>query len=85
MICYLNIKTFFQDLIDNISNIEEGNRMNYVLAIDGGGTKTEALIGDDKGNILGMYRGGSSNHQIVGSTYVKQTISKDSKWPMLKT
>jgi len=49
--------------------------MNYVLAIDGGGTKTEALIGDDKGNILGMYRGGSSNHQIVGSTYVKQTIS----------
>jgi N-acetylglucosamine kinase-like BadF-type ATPase len=37
-----------------------------VLAIDGGGSKTDvALIGPD-GSIIGTARGGGSNHQVVG-------------------
>ena len=48
--------------------------MRYVCAIDGGGTKTDCLICDDSGNILGWSRGGSSNHQLVGIDTVKATI-----------
>ncbi len=36
--------------------------MRYYLGIDGGQTKTVAVIGDEKGNILGWGKGGPSNH-----------------------
>ncbi|MFE6077441.1 N-acetylglucosamine kinase [Paenibacillus sp. NPDC057886] len=38
--------------------------MSYYLGIDGGGTKTYALLTDDCGNVLGKGVGGNGNHQI---------------------
>ncbi|MWV45953.1 ATPase [Paenibacillus sp. HJL G12] len=38
--------------------------MTYYLGIDGGGTKTYALLTDDRGNVLGKGVSGNGNHQI---------------------
>ncbi|MBR6444274.1 MAG: hypothetical protein IKS63_02450, partial [Firmicutes bacterium] len=40
--------------------------MKYYLGIDGGGTKTRFLIGDDKGNITAEYTGGSGYYEQCG-------------------
>ena len=40
--------------------------MVYVLGIDGGGTKTVALVADLRGNVLGVGTSGASNYQTVG-------------------
>jgi len=40
--------------------------MCYILGIDGGGTKTTAIVSDEKGNILGTGSSGGSNYQTVG-------------------
>lgn len=37
-----------------------------VLAVDGGGTKTLALLADSRTDLLGLGRGGASNWQTVG-------------------
>ncbi len=49
--------------------------MRYVCAIDGGGTKTDCILCDDSGNILGWSRGGSANYQLAGMEAVKATIA----------
>jgi len=41
-------------------------KMAYFLGVDGGATKTLAVVGDATGRILGTGRAGPSNHQIVG-------------------
>lgn len=38
--------------------------MTYYLGIDGGGSKTYALLCDEHGNVLGKGRSGNGNHQI---------------------
>jgi N-acetylglucosamine kinase-like BadF-type ATPase len=38
----------------------------YYLGVDGGTTRTKAVIGDDAGHIVGSGEGGASNYQIVG-------------------
>ncbi len=40
--------------------------MNYVLGVDGGASKTLCLAGGEDGYILGLGRGGPSNHQGCG-------------------
>ena len=40
--------------------------MCYFLGVDVGGTKTHALIANDRGQALGFAEGGSGNHQSVG-------------------
>ncbi len=40
--------------------------MEYILGVDGGGTKTVALLGDPDGNILARGMSGSSNTNAVG-------------------
>lgn len=40
--------------------------MRYALGVDGGATKTMAVIGDENGKILGVGLGGPSNYQITG-------------------
>src|SRR5918997_265200 len=40
--------------------------MTYVLGVDGGGSKTFALVADDRGRLLGFGRGGPSNHESAG-------------------
>lgn len=37
-----------------------------IIGIDGGGTKTEAVITDIDGNILGIGRAGASNYHVLG-------------------
>lgn len=48
--------------------------MDYVLGIDGGGTKTLCLIADTEGNLLGKGTGKPSNHFFVGKEEAKQAI-----------
>lgn len=40
--------------------------MEYVIGIDGGGTKTRCVLGDIEGNILVDIFSGPSNHQCIG-------------------
>ena len=40
--------------------------MNYILGVDGGGTKTLALLGDSDGNVLARGVSGASNYNAVG-------------------
>lgn len=40
--------------------------MAYMLAVDGGGSKTTAVIVDDDGDLLGYGKSGCSNHQVCG-------------------
>ena len=48
--------------------------MRYILAIDGGATKTHCLIGDEFETVLGEYIGGPSNYHNVGKAAVKKAI-----------
>ncbi|MFD1638229.1 N-acetylglucosamine kinase [Evansella tamaricis] len=38
----------------------------YIMGVDGGGTKTYAVITDERGNLIGEGMGGGANHQSVG-------------------
>ena len=40
--------------------------MEYVLGVDGGGTKTLVLLGDQDGNVLARGLSGPSNYNAVG-------------------
>src|SRR5688572_10362483 len=40
--------------------------MDYILGVDGGGTKTVALLGDLDGNVLARGVSGPSNYNVVG-------------------
>jgi N-acetylglucosamine kinase-like BadF-type ATPase len=48
----------------------------YVLGIDGGGTKTRALIADEEGNAYGSGIGGPSNYDDVGTVKAKAGIAE---------
>jgi len=45
-----------------------------LLAVDSGGTKTVAVITDERGVFLGIGKAGSSNHQTVGIRRAKQAL-----------
>lgn len=40
--------------------------MKYILGVDGGGTKTVALLGDSNGNVIARGSSGPSNYQVIG-------------------
>src|SRR4051812_112579 len=46
------------------------------IGIDGGGTKTSCIIGDEKGNLLSMSISSSSNIQAVHHQQVRTTLNK---------
>lgn len=46
----------------------------YIIGIDGGGTKTIAILGNEKGNILGKKEIGPSNYQVIGRENLKKLI-----------
>ncbi|MCX7747276.1 MAG: ATPase [Clostridia bacterium] len=50
--------------------------MKLFAAIDGGGTKTRCIIGDENGNIFGDYTGAASNHQLVGKERAAASIEE---------
>jgi N-acetylglucosamine kinase-like BadF-type ATPase len=43
-----------------------GPTMTYILGVDGGGSKTLAVVADETGEVLGIGRTGSANHQVLG-------------------
>ncbi|MFC4102627.1 N-acetylglucosamine kinase [Paenibacillus xanthanilyticus] len=47
--------------------------MTYYLGVDGGGSKTLAVIADDKGRVVGQGKSGCGNHQI-GVAIAEQSI-----------
>lgn len=46
----------------------------YVIGVDGGGTKTEYVILDYSGNIIGRTKGESTNYQVIGGRKVKEEL-----------
>lgn len=46
----------------------------YLLGIDGGGTKTHCIIGDEHGNIFAEGFGGPANYDCVGIEVTKRSI-----------
>jgi N-acetylglucosamine kinase-like BadF-type ATPase len=50
--------------------------MDYVVGVDGGGTKTAGLLVDLGGQILARGTVGPTNYQIVGSEGIKEEIAK---------
>jgi N-acetylglucosamine kinase-like BadF-type ATPase len=40
--------------------------MTYILGVDGGGSKTLAVVADETGEVRGIGRTGSANHQVLG-------------------
>jgi N-acetylglucosamine kinase-like BadF-type ATPase len=49
--------------------------MSYILAIDGGGTKTHLAIFDTKGTCIHQHVGPGSNHQSSDSEHVRSILS----------
>lgn len=49
--------------------------MDYILGVDGGGTKTAALIADIKGNHMAESESGSSNYKSIGVKSAKENIN----------
>ena len=48
--------------------------MRYVLGLDAGGTKTVALLADEKGSVLGEARAGGANLLTHGELEVEKTL-----------
>lgn len=48
--------------------------MRYVAGIDGGGTKTVCIVGDESGNILSRGLSTASNYQVIGAGAAKEVI-----------
>jgi len=48
----------------------------YVIGVDGGATKTVALIGSENGKILGRGESGSSNYHNIGTTAASMAIKR---------
>ena len=48
--------------------------MNYVIGIDGGGTKTAAVILDQQGNVCGVGEGGPSTYGVVPLEVTRRSI-----------
>ena len=46
----------------------------YVLGLDGGGTKTVAVLVEDSGRVLARAQGDSSNYQVIGGEKLGQVI-----------
>ena len=50
--------------------------MAYVLGIDGGATKTEAILISSDGRVIGVGRGGPSNYHAAGIEATRQGIAE---------
>src|SRR5438477_365687 len=45
---------------------EDPTSVRYFLGVDGGNSKTLAVVADETGRVLGVGRAGGSNHQGIG-------------------
>jgi len=51
-------------------------KKKFFLGIDGGGTKTDLLLGDESGNIILSLKEGGTNYQVVGINNTFKTLKK---------
>jgi len=49
---------------------------HYVIGVDGGGTKTEFVLLDFSGNVIGKFKGEATNYQVVGGERLKEELIK---------
>lgn len=49
--------------------------MSFILGVDGGATKTLAVVGDDTGRILGAGLAGPTNYQITGIELAMENLN----------
>lgn len=49
--------------------------MNYIIGIDGGGTKTVGLLGDSDGTIHARVESGPSNYHVVGEVQTQKVLA----------
>ncbi|MFO1444353.1 hypothetical protein KDN24_14330 [Bacillus sp. Bva_UNVM-123] len=61
------------------------NQSFHLLAIDGGGTKTQAVITDQEGLLIGEGRAGASNYQVVGRETAVATLVASIREALLNT
>ncbi len=59
-----------------VNTKHKGKKMDYVLGVDGGGTKTTARITDTNGNTLAQNEAGSSNYYSVGLEEAVKNLNK---------
>lgn len=52
-----------------------GNEVRYALGVDGGATKTLAVVGDESGRVLGVGLGGPTNYQMTGLEMAMENLS----------
>jgi N-acetylglucosamine kinase-like BadF-type ATPase len=55
---------------------KNGHSMTYVLGVDGGGSKTHAVVADDHGEVLGMSVRGPSNWEEIGLARAADTLER---------
>lgn len=49
---------------------------HYVIGVDGGGTKTEFVLLDFSGAVIGKFKGDTTNYQVVGGKRLKEELIK---------
>ncbi len=49
---------------------------HYVIGVDGGGTKTEFVLLDFSGSVIGRAKGDSTNYQAIGGKKLKEELLK---------
>jgi len=52
------------------------NEGRYVIGVDGGGTKTDCLLADLNGRVLGYGKAGGANHQIDGIAAAMENVAR---------
>ena len=65
--------------------VERGQSMSYVLGVDGGNSKTLAVVADGAGRVLGVGRSGGSNHQAPGGLPRAMEQVRRAAWRALGT
>ncbi|HEY9838057.1 MAG TPA: BadF/BadG/BcrA/BcrD ATPase family protein, partial [Vampirovibrionales bacterium] len=63
-------------MIDGVRDSEFNDNTDWVLGIDGGGTKTVCLVMDETGTIAGRGEAGPSNYQTIGLAAAAESISQ---------
>lgn len=71
----MTLKMGCGEFVNIIHNPIKIRGMKYILGVDGGGTKTHAVIASSDGQIRGFGQGGSSNHQTCGLRAAIQEIN----------
>ncbi len=61
---------------DGVRDSEFNDNTDWVLGIDGGGTKTVCLVMDETGSIAGRGEAGPSNYQTIGLAAARESISQ---------